>query len=375
VLGVSSLLLLMPVITFANNYDFSDRTGNYVPYDYGWDLLNSADEHAVLFTSGDNDTFPLWCLQQAYGVRKDVRVVNLSLANTEWYIKQLHSNLGLRFNLSDEEIDRLRPFRTTEGTIFKIHHQVIDKIIEDNFKEVPINFSVTVGSDNRRYRGHSIDSLLSLKGFSWRVNNYPRHLGTDVEEGYEFFMNPDKFRCRGASDPNVYLDDTSDKLSRNLANGFLVVADTLRKAKDYQRAENLIMRARTLIPKATDPIQLLARIYSDQNNIERLKVLTDTCQFDQKEVLYMIQGQTYRRLADDPKAENVLNQALNINPAYRPAFDELMRMYLGKKQYTLMRAGIMRWLQFNPNDQQVREIYQQMEKSMGGGDSAVGKSE
>lgn len=370
VVAIASFLLLMPFVALAENYHFCDRTGNFVPFDYGWDLLTSADENAVLFTNGDNDTFPLWCLQEAYGIRRDVRIVNLSLANTNWYIKQLAPNLGLNFSLTAEEIDKLRPFKTSSGNVIKIHHQIIDRIIDENFSEIPINFSVTVGADNRRYRGQSIDSLLSLKGFTWRVNGKARRFGADVEEGYDFFMNPDKFKCRGANDPEVYLDDSADRLARNLANGFSVVADTLRKAQDFARAEALLMRARQLIPRATEPIQLLAKIYSDQRDTERLQILIDTCQFNNKEVLMHILGQTYRRQGDNAQAEAALNAALNVNPSYRPAFDELMRLHIQKKQFQTVRSGIMRWLQFNPHDQQIREMYQQLEQSLNSSDTA-----
>ena len=362
--GFASLLFLMPVVTLAENYHFCDRSDNYVPFDYGWDLLTSADENAIFFTNGDNDTFPLWCLQQAYGIRTDVRVVNLSLANTDWYIKQLAPNLGLKFGLSHDEIDKLRPFRSTAGNVIKIHHQVVDKLIDENYNDIPINFSVTVGGDSRKYRGQSIDSLLSLKGYSWRINPKARHFGVDVEEGYDFFMNPDKFRCRGANDPDVFLDDASDRLARNLANGFSVLADTLRKAKDFERAEKLMLKARTLIPSATDPIQLLAKIYADQNAIEKLQILIDTSNYEPKEALMVVLGQTYRRQSDEAQAETALNAALTINPSYRPAFDELMRLYMKNKKYSAIRNALMRWLQFNPQDQQIREMYQQMEKAI-----------
>lgn len=370
VVAIASLLIFLPIVTFAENFHYADRTDNYVPFDYGWDLLTSADENAVLFTNGDNDTFPLWCLQEAYGIRKDVRIVNLSLANTEWYIKQLSPTMGINFSLSDEEINKLRPFRIQGGTVVRIHHQVVDRIIEENFKERPINFSVTVSGDSRRYRAQSIDSLLSIKGYSWRLNGKVRNMGVDVEEGYDFFMNPEKFKCRGANDPNIYLDESADRLARNLANGFSVVADTLRKAGDFERAEKLLLKSRTLIPRATDNLQLLAKIYMEQKNIEQLKSLVDTSLIDNRESLLFILGQAYRRTGDPAKAEAVLNEALSLNPGFRQAFDELMKLHIQQKQYQSVRTGIMRWLQFNPHDQQIREMYQELEQTINLMDSA-----
>jgi hypothetical protein len=82
-------LILVPGIMAAENWDDHDRSGRYTARDFGADYLNSCDKNAILFTYGDNDTFPLWYVQEVEGERTDVRVVNLSLLGTDWYINQM----------------------------------------------------------------------------------------------------------------------------------------------------------------------------------------------------------------------------------------------------------------------------------------------
>ncbi|MDA3846816.1 MAG: hypothetical protein PF505_09810, partial [Vallitaleaceae bacterium] len=107
VLGVTSLLdkllknkilsstiatiicLAIPIQMASQNWDDHDRSDRYTCRDFGRNYLESCAPNAIIFTNGDNDTFPLWYLQEVEGVRRDVRVCNLSYLQTDWYIDQM----------------------------------------------------------------------------------------------------------------------------------------------------------------------------------------------------------------------------------------------------------------------------------------------
>lgn len=88
--GITALCTLaVPVLMASQNWDDHNRSNRYTTLDYARNYLESCQPNAIIFTNGDNDTFPLWYVQEVEGIRTDVRVVNLSLANTDWYIEQL----------------------------------------------------------------------------------------------------------------------------------------------------------------------------------------------------------------------------------------------------------------------------------------------
>jgi hypothetical protein len=87
--AMTTPILLIAAIPLVGNWTQASRAGQTDTADFARDLLNSVEPYAVLVTVGDNDTFPLWYAQEVEGVRRDVLVINMSLFNTDWYVRQL----------------------------------------------------------------------------------------------------------------------------------------------------------------------------------------------------------------------------------------------------------------------------------------------
>ncbi|NJN34707.1 MAG: DUF2723 domain-containing protein [Saprospiraceae bacterium] len=90
----AGLVALAPIIMGVQNFDDHSRAKHSGARDYAHNFLESCDKNAIIFTYGDNDTYPLWYSQEVEGIRRDVRVVNLSLIAVDWYIDNLRRKIN-----------------------------------------------------------------------------------------------------------------------------------------------------------------------------------------------------------------------------------------------------------------------------------------
>jgi Protein O-mannosyl-transferase TMEM260-like len=137
------LLFAVPVLMATQNWDDHDRSGRYTARDIGADYLKSCAPNSILFTYGDNDSFPVWNVQDVEQVRPDMRVVNLSYIQAGWYIDMMRQKAfesePLPFSLGSEKY--------IEGVRDQV--PVINRID----KPVPLNQIVDfVGQDDNKYK-------------------------------------------------------------------------------------------------------------------------------------------------------------------------------------------------------------------------------
>ncbi len=140
---VSGIALVAPLIMLTQNFDDHSRRHLSGAVDYASNFLESCDPNAIIFTYGDNDTYPLWYAQEVQGIRTDVRVVNLSLLQVDWYINQLRRKVNdsppIKMTIPKEKIRGFKrnqlPINTKGG--FIPLSRAVDYIAEDHPREYP----------------------------------------------------------------------------------------------------------------------------------------------------------------------------------------------------------------------------------------------
>lgn len=341
------------------NYFVSDRSRNFIPYDYAWNILQSAREDAVLFTNGDNDTFPVWCLQHVYGIRPDVKIANLSLINTHWYVKQLKNELGVPISFTEEQIETLGHRRKADGGIYRVQDQMIVDIIETNKFELPIEFAVTVSQSNKVYRDRPLDEYLQMEGMSLLLYPSRQPDAIDIDKTHDLYWNV--FKYRGVNDPTVYKDENASRLVNNYISGFIMVADTLQKLGRVDEAAAEIYKAIELIGGGMEPWAYLCRMYAMHGRLEDAeRVRREAPDTIQKAELGLFIASALAEKGHSDKAKSYFEEAYEVLPDSRDVFNELFRFYYREKMQDELVELLRDWSTRHPEDTRIKQAYEQL---------------
>ncbi len=350
----------VPILMGAVGWDDHNRSGRYTARDFASNYLESTEPNAILFTNGDNDTFPLWYAQEVEGIRTDVRVVNLSLLNTDWYINQMkrkvYTSDPVPFSLGEtkyrqgtRDVVFLDESRNT-GQVYVNVDQAIDYIANDkNLRTVgggevvsvmpSKNFYVPVDKDFVIANGtvSEADSADIVDRVEWRIdrsyllknnlmqldllatNDWKRPIYFAVTTGPDSYIGLDKYfklvglayqlvpiKAPETSNPNMYGSVNTELMYNNVMNKFKWGGmDT--EEQIYMDENNLRMTNNIRLQFANLADQLIAEEKIDKARTildKSIEVMPDhNVPFDRL-MLPIIQN--YYKIGDDEKANAIL---------------------------------------------------------------------
>ncbi len=401
--------LILPFNMFAENRFSHDRNGNYVPFDYSYNILQSCKKNAILFTNGDNDTFPLWYLQEVMGVRTDIRIVNLSLLNTDWYILQLknetpHGAMKVPISISDGTIRSMAPVQwspttvrvpvpkevyaqfgvtdtsiTNKGAIqfvmnptiggenvggVRVQDLIVKDIVETSKWQRPLYFSVTVANSN--FIG--LDRYLQMQGMALQVmpfemrspdGQYPinapimRQCLFDTPS--KVYIEPHYgFRFTNLTNPNVYYDDNARRLSLNYRNPFMRLA-----VYDLQRGDSAGTVATLNQMEAKIPIEVLPIDYRILSDVARIYLVAG----DRK------QYERYSAIVERDALAAIERNPMDVSSAYNP-YRILLDMYDMRQDYGKEIALLSKLQSIFPNEKGIGSRIKQLQALMAGSGKA-----
>ena len=393
VFGVVGLvLLLMPLNPARAHYNIHNRAKDYAPADYAYNILNSCKPNSIIFTNGDNDTFPLWYLQEVERVRKDVRIVNLSLLNTDWYILQLKHQMGIKVELEDEQIswipagrrgsiiyyrpdkkyyDKVRKqwrYLTAEqdprsGQVIRVQDQMIEQIVISNLDQAPVYFSGSVPTSNR----WSLSERLIRKGIVLEVDPDTSKPRLDIPATDSLIT--EVYKYRGLDDVDAFKDENNVGLTTTFPERFSELADTYVKAGDTTRALEILWMSVKRLP-------FYHQTYMDMQDI--YKALGDSAMVDSVQALgianlkaaadawpmvilyHQFLGVLYFHANDLDRALERYKIAYELQPNNAIAFRLYRDLSYHMGKYEKARELMVDWTNRHPEDMEIRNQLNRM---------------
>ena len=280
--------LLVPLQMASQTWDDHDRSGRYTCRDFGQNYLMSMQDEGnpIIFTSGDNDTFPLWYNQEVEGVRRDVRDCNLEYLQTDWYIDQMkrpaYDSPALPISWSHEDYQQGRleylPINTDSLTItsgkdtmtislkgkqYLLKNELmVLEMLSNAIWSRPFYMSISMGNNLSFLRDH-----LVLEGLAYRISPTTEGQCVDVERLYENIMY--RFRYGGLNTKGIYVDEDVKRMAdtHQLIMGILV--DSLLQQGDTKRALKVCRKWQQEMPQEnvpyTDAALAMARCFYTNN--------------------------------------------------------------------------------------------------------------
>ncbi len=367
------LLCAQPFLLMKTLWFTHDRSGNYIARDYAYNMLAPLAPNSYMFTNGDNDTFPLWYIQQVEGFRKDVRIVNLSLLNTDWYIRQLRDESPkVPITLDDRTVQMLGggAVQDETGHIIYTNEYMVHHIMENSknadgtWKRQPY-FAVTVPEH------YGYDPYFALQGLVYEVKRDSLKAGLDVPATtkalYETFMYRGLFEKDGTWDRKVYKDDNASTLSRNYAAAHLQLAYYYRRNGQLPKAISEMERIGRMFPDYAEVLLPLGGFYMDAGDTAKAMALFEmlnTKSPNNPEVKYYY-GVSMALRGKLDEAVRQFDAAIQMDPnyglPYYGAYSTLREA--GQRERALQY--LQRWLEGHPGDPQAQQLLDSERNALG----------